>query len=189
MRTLRPREGRDSFKITARILRAKCGFCVDCLWKQGTPENHKCGGNEKNERQKLKQPAAMLTHSFFHFNVPDSVAGCWRKNWELDKSQFSRSLFSVFLTLNQTSSLWRTNRTDLPPNEQTFFYVGLRLSNQSCPNTLPTYPCNVYHNIDCKPFTSSPLHDCTMCPLLKLRKLVLDKNISSQFIYKLFGTM
>lgn len=89
--------------------------------------------------KRLSSPLAMLTHSFLYFNVSDAVARCWGKNENKTKSQSSMSLFSVFLTLNQTSSLWRTNRTDPPPNEQAFLFVGLKLSNQSCPNILPTF--------------------------------------------------
>lgn len=136
-----------------------------------------------------RSPPAMLTHSFLYFNVSDAVARCWGKNWEQDKISVLNELVLCFSNIESNVITMEDKQNRPSPNEQTFLFVGLRLSNQSCPNTLPTFPCNVYHNIDCKPFTSSPLHDCTMCSLLKLRKLILDKNISSQLIYKLFGTM
>lgn len=154
-------------------------------YENGVP--HKITSVEVMRRMRYKSPSSpptMLTHSFLYFNVSDAVARSGEELRTRQKSQSSRSLFcfsnieSNFITMED-----KQNRPS--PKEP----IPLRLSNQSCSNTFPTFPCTVYHNIDCKPITSSLLQDCTMCPLLKSRKLILDKKISSQLIYKLFGTM
>lgn len=96
--------------------------CVDCLWKRSTPQNHKCGGDEKNEIQKPKQPPlpCLLIHSFTS-TCPMLWPGLG-KNWEQDKNLSPQGACPVFLTLNQTSSLWRTNRTD--PHQRNRFLWG-----------------------------------------------------------------